>query len=217
LGFAAAAEVKPSPESMRWQAPDEVRAQFNGIAGMLESGGKAGVCAAVTSAVPGEGVTWVTAMLACAVADSGGRVLVIDAGGKPRMRDLFQTTEGEPLPPRPSLSEFALFSTEFPGLSIASPRPGTVLSPGMWVEAISSLRTLAPVVLIDCDSVGESPQIFHFSASIDGALFVVEAERERRDTIAGILGTVRQAGIRLFGVILNKRRLYVPSVIHKYL
>jgi Mrp family chromosome partitioning ATPase len=73
------------------------------------------------------------------------------------------------------------------------------------------------VILIDCDAVGKSPQIFHLSAAVDGALYVVEAERERRDTIAGMLGTIRQSGIRLFGVILNKRKLYMPSVIHKYL
>src|SRR5436309_640677 len=138
LGFAAAAAVKLGPQSKRWQAPDQVRAQFNRIAGILESAGKTGVCAAVTSAVSGEGVTWVTAMLASAIAEGGGKVLVFDAAGESRVRELFQTAESESLPLRPSLSELALYQTEFPGLWIVSPRAGAVLQPGKWIEAISS-------------------------------------------------------------------------------
>jgi len=65
------------------------------------------------------------------------------------------------------------------------------------------LRRLQKTVLIDCEPVGLSSQVLRLAPMIDGVLFVVEAGRERRATVARAVLEMRQAHLPLLGVIVN--------------
>jgi hypothetical protein len=155
-------------------------------------------------------------MLACAVAEGGRRVTIADTNTEPGTRKLLEVSDEGVAIPRPNLAEFSLHQTAAANLSIVCPLAPRTTPAETWVGAIQSLRSLSPTVLVDCGSLAKSPKLFHLSTALDGVLVVVEAERERRDTIAAALSTLRTAGIHVLGVILNKRQRHVPMLIQKH-
>jgi len=200
-----------------WQAPDDMRFQFRRVAAALSSIKGESFAVAVCSAASAAGVTWVTGMLACAVAESSRKVAVADTSVEPGLCGMFAVgEEGQPIL-RPSLTDFRLYPTDSANLSIFCPRDPRTTSSEAWVGAVTALRSLAPAVLVDCGALDNSAKVFHLSAALDGVVLVVEAERERRDKVAAALATLRTAGIHVLGVVLNKRRCHVPSLIQKHL
>jgi Mrp family chromosome partitioning ATPase len=45
----------------------------------------------------------------------------------------------------------------------------------------------------------------------NGIVLVVEAERARREVVKQSITKISRAGSTIFGVVLNKRRYYVPK------
>jgi Mrp family chromosome partitioning ATPase len=48
-------------------------------------------------------------------------------------------------------------------------------------------------------------------------LFVVEAERGRKEAVAAGIAKLEWAGLQVLGTVLNKRRKYVPSALYRAL
>ena len=107
------------------------------------------------------------------------------------------------------------YPTGFQQLSIAAPSGLRGLSPAQWSAAVPALRNLASAILVDCGAIGVSARVLHLAGTIDGVIFVVEAERERRDVISESLAAVKNAGIPILGVVLNKKKQYAPTFIHR--
>lgn len=212
---AGSAKASSILELSPWQVPDEVRAEFRRTAAVLSSIKNGTFNVAVCSAVPGEGVTWVSAMLGCALAERGRQVILADTSNESDLRRAFEAREAPGGLSRPGLNEFLICQTGSPNLSVVVPGEPRTMSSESWVGAIASLRSFAPAVLVDCGSLAQSPKLFHLSPTLDGVLLVVEAERERRDSVAASLKTMRAAGVHVLGVVLNKRRQHSPSLIRK--
>jgi Mrp family chromosome partitioning ATPase len=52
---------------------------------------------------------------------------------------------------------------------------------------------------------------------VDGVVLVIEAGKTRRHAAASAKDQVEKAGGRLLGVVINRRRYYIPEFIYKRL
>lgn len=84
-------------------------------------------------------------------------------------------------------------------------------------ELIAQLKALFDYVLIDSTPVSESQESLSFCSAVDGVVLVVEAERTRGPVIENAKAKVLERGGRILGVVLNKRRFYIPEWVYKYL
>jgi len=67
------------------------------------------------------------------------------------------------------------------------------------------------VIILDLPSISEGVDALKSSAIADGILYVIESEKVRREVMKHIKEKLNTAGAKLFGVVLNKRRLYIPK------
>lgn len=195
-----------------WRCGDEVRNHFRRLAPLVmappNETGVLGVC----SVGAGEGRSWIVAGLACALAERGGPVAVVDAlTTAPVLHDWFGAT-GEELAPSADAGAFAI------DISVAR-RPGPALVASAAEAAVQWLRGVATghSVLVEIDPLRDSSQAATIAPALDGVLLVVAAERERREAVAQAVDSLRRRGIVVRGVVLNRRRRVLPDVVYRWL
>ena len=69
-------------------------------------------------------------------------------------------------------------------------------------------------ILIDSPSATGCPDVLMLSSSVDGLLFIVEAEKYRWQVIEKAKQNILSQGGNILGVILNKRRYPIPDFIY---
>ena len=79
------------------------------------------------------------------------------------------------------------------------------------------LRQQFDFILIDSPPVTHSAVGLALVHKVDGVLLVVEAEKTRWSVARHVKNRLIIAQGNLLGVILNKRRYYIPSFIYKWL
>jgi cellulose biosynthesis protein BcsQ len=77
------------------------------------------------------------------------------------------------------------------------------------------LRKQFTLVIIDSPPVLISQQAAAFAAAADCVVLVVEAERTRAMDLERARATLEQLGARILGVVLNKRRHWVPRFLNR--
>jgi protein-tyrosine kinase len=172
------------------------------------------------AARPFEGTTTVTQALAVALyAQTQKKILVIEAG-RPRTATA----------PRPGLAETVLAKADVetalahkdPGVFTtfwASSEQGRVAAgallqdQGFW----RGLQATFEYILIDAPSLQASPDGIAFARISDQTVIVVEAETTRKQVIENLRDNLAAAGAKIAGVVLNKRRYYIPEKIYKHL
>ena len=55
------------------------------------------------------------------------------------------------------------------------------------------------------------------ASKVDGVILVVEAEKTRWQTVRKVKDSISRVGGNILGVVLNKRRYYIPQSIYKHL
>ena len=160
---------------------------------------------AVTSSLPGEGVTYLISHLAERLgAQAVGGVLVVD---------LSKLSSGSPLIPqiagpggeRRPLSEAAFRSQDWAG---------------SWQfrrDQIAKWRASFEYVLLDCPSTGAGSEATGFAQHVDGIILVVEANRTKSQQVKLTEHQLQMAGGNILGYVLNKRRYLVPEWIYRRL
>lgn len=206
-----------------WNVAEEVRVQFRGICTFLRAPGRESLTIGVTSTVTGEGVSWVASLLACALAEDGQTVHLVDAARSAPAQ----------------LDRFGLAGKS--GLAVGSDGPVTLMAaPSGWRRlSVLSIRTPsdtsserltaglaailckfrvgAAVTVVDCEAARTSSQALGLRDVLDGVLYVVQMERERREVIAKAQAGLQQGGVPILGVVLNQRRRYIPEAIYRAL
>lgn len=81
----------------------------------------------------------------------------------------------------------------------------------MWAK----LRETFDLILIDSSS--DNAEAMDYCRNVDGVILVVEAGKTRRYTAENIKKKITASGALLLGVVLNKRRYYIPDFIYKRL
>lgn len=169
-------------------------------------------CLVITSAVPGEGKTMTATNLAVALAQTGRRVLIIDADlRRPRVA----TTLG--LDPAVGLTtalvgktdiEDAIQVHEKSGLHVLAsgakpPNPTEILQSKVTQDLIRRLRASYDMVIIDAPPLLPVADASVLSTLADGTIVVIRHARTTRDQTEEAVNRVKQVGGRVYGVVVN--------------
>jgi capsular exopolysaccharide synthesis family protein len=166
---------------------------------------------AVTSAVPAEGRSATACSLALLFAESGLRVLIVDAELRhPRLASFLgrenaaglstvltgATTLDEVLQPW-GTGLWLLSSGQTP------PNPSELLSSGRMTDLVEELRGRFDTVIFDCPPLLPVTDAAVIAARSDGALFVARCRRTKTGQVTGAVRTLHGVNARIVGCVLN--------------
>jgi Mrp family chromosome partitioning ATPase len=206
-----------------WNVSEGIREHFRRVRSTLNlSNHQGSFCVAVCSTCRGEGVSWVTAMLSCAIAEESDPIFLIDYNRSHSSQNKIFGVDRDPGDVVTQLGPVHLISRRTPRFDICILTPEAGSSNGQEFafslrDALPNLRQKSKVILIDCEPMRDSSHLLDLAPAIDGVIFVVEAERERREVIGRNLESIRRAGLRVFGIVLNKRKRYIPGWLYRVL
>jgi Mrp family chromosome partitioning ATPase len=197
------ADVVPAP----WNVAEDIRLQARYLRNAVKRIAGQFVSVGVTSLGPGEGVSWVAAKLACAFAEEAEQTVLIDLNRRhPTQVESFACDQ------RGGLEHV------IPGLRCCMSTMSNLLVavPGseVWYAAA---RLKERNVVIDFDCMNNSAEINANRYQLDGAVLVVESQKQRREAIANALERLQLSGIPVLGVVVNRKRQYVPQAIYNLL
>lgn len=177
---------------------------------------------AFTSAMPGEGVSYVVNLIAKELAaQTQKRVLCVDS------RILQQLDLADP-----KLITRHCEETEIENLLTLSMKSSGVMRAvgggagrvGEWerapeyrAECLKALRWNFDYILIDCPSPAASSDATTLAPLIDGVSIVVKAAQTRREQIRRVRQIIESAGGNLLGFVLNQRRYPIPGWLYRRL
>jgi capsular exopolysaccharide synthesis family protein len=168
----------------------------------------------ITSAAAGEGKSNTTANLAIALAESGRRVIVVDADlrrpgqhtlfGLDRRDGLSTMLLGEP-------SQLPLQETQTPGVRVltSGPTPANpleTLASRRFDQVLALARAQADFVLVDTPPAGALADAAVLASRLDGMLLVVSAGRTKRDLARRAREQLDRVNANLLGVVLTDVR-----------
>lgn len=173
----------------------------------------------LTAASHGEGTTTIARELSAAATRwDWCKVALVDASRPAVARGplttafgLLDVAEDAPdLPFRPSSCDGAmLMEAALTGAHTSIPSVDTVRT------LFDRLRKQFTLVIVDSPPILLSQQISAFSAAADCVVLVVEAERTRAMDLERARATLEQLGARILGIVLNKRRQWVPKFLSR--
>ncbi len=174
----------------------------------------------ITSCSRREGVTTVAAEWAAVAAGMDeGEVLLVDANmAHPAVHELFDVDFS------PGLSELLLNPSAWPAwvqpsgyenlVLLTAGEPNSRLPKTFDTAGISSVLGAVEreynLVVFDLPPAGEQSAALRLAGLLDAVVLVVEAERVRYDIARRVKQLLERAGASVCGVVLNKRRDYVP-------
>lgn len=101
-------------------------------------------------------------------------------------------------------------------ISSTTPIPSFVESQE-FNAAIQSLRERFDYILIDSPPSSLSPEGLSLCNKVDGVILVVEAEKTRWEVAENLKKRVQNQDGNILGVVLNKKKNYIPKFIYKRL
>jgi capsular exopolysaccharide synthesis family protein len=189
----------------------------------------------VTSAVPGEGKSLVSANLAVVCAQAGLRTILVsadlrrgalphllaDGGSSPGLTGVVTDgTGGDPgagsngAGPERSAAA-AVVRTTVPKLAFlppgpVPPNPAELLGSRRTAELLDELRGAADVVVIDTPPLLAVTDAAVLAARADGVMVVTALGETRRDSLERAVRILRHTGVRILGTVVNKTRTVAP-------
>lgn len=181
----------------------------------------------LVSALAGEGVSTVTLGLAAAMAEGSRQgVLVMDLNSTTptlagRLGLLPRCGLGELLAKAATRSE-AVLESQLPHLFLLGQgrvradfsRPDSI---ALFEELLKGMRADFDSIVLDGGSLETCPDSLLVAGRTDGVILVVQAERTGPETIREASIRLRMAGANVLGVVLNRRREYLPRFISRTL
>ena len=175
----------------------------------------------VTSTIPGEGKTWVTSNLAIAFAQTGKRVIVVDADmRKCGLHRIFRT------PQYPGLSNFLsgvngnnqqmhnlpyfITETEIPNLHImpagnVPPNPSELLITPQMITLLETLKQNYDLVIIDGTPSKLVTDAVILSRIVDSTIIVVGHNYPKKDDFEKLVKDIKNVGGNIAGIVYNKK------------
>lgn len=179
------------------------------------------------SALSGEGVSSVALGLAgeMAAGASQGILLVEAHDGAPSLGDALHVS------PRFGLADVLRKEVQRHDAIVASPVPqlyfldrghaAADFSQPRWVtlfeEVVNDLRSVFDYVIVDGGSLEISPDSLLLARCVEGVVLVVDARDTPQSKAREATFMLRRAGANVLGVVLNRRRQYVPGFLAKRL
>lgn len=167
----------------------------------------------VTSSVPGEGKSSISANLAVAIAATGRRTVLIDADlRRPVLTDLFHLPSGagltDVLSGAADLDDVLMPYTDAPALELLAagrvpPNPSELLGSKAMKNLLAELSRDA-VVLIDAPPLLPVTDAAILAKAADGALITIKAGHTTVDELEKSTSNLTKVGAHILGTILNQ-------------
>ncbi len=90
-----------------------------------------------------------------------------------------------------------------------------ILKTNRFHEFMSYAKKRFKYIIFDASPVSEGFDGIVFGAALDGCLLVIHTDRTPVSVVASVQQSLAQAKIHLLGVVLNRKKRYVPSFILK--
>jgi polysaccharide biosynthesis transport protein len=183
---------------------------------LLSTAGRAPRTLLITSSVPAEGKTTTAVNTAISLAQTGAKVLIIDADmRRPRLHSIFNLSN--------AIGLSALLSREVTedeisaaiqrddelGLFILTagpvpPNPAELIGSEQMSRLISTVSSTFTHVVVDSPPVAAFTDGVLIAAMVDGVLLVVHSGKSSRKVVARARKLLEDVGARIIGVVLNK-------------
>lgn len=170
-------------------------------------------CLLVASPGKGEGRSSTVANLAVACANSGLKTLAVSADPRrPTLHAFFEVPDAPGLPEvlrgHAPLSA-AIFMTAIPNLFVLPSRPdpatgSDLLASQRLQEVLAEATAHADIVLVDVTAIADGADTSILARLVGHCLLVLEADHTERTASARAATTIRQAGARIVGTVLNR-------------
>lgn len=170
----------------------------------------------VTSSSPGEGKSTSSANTAVVMAQTGRRVILVDADlRKPSQHKVFDTSNNHGLTTALLDSSTPVTAhlqhTRTPGLRLMAsgplpPNPAELLNSQRMRDVLSELLEDADFVLVDTPPVLTVADAAILAPHVDGTILVAEVGQTKRDVLTESATRLRASGATLFGLVLNRSR-----------
>lgn len=183
----------------------------------------------VVGSTHGEGATTTSTLLASVVARANhSRVLLVDANLRtPSLAEVFHLTD-DPRGLTDLMSDSStpldelVQPTQFINLSVITsgrpvPSPSYLFDGDAIERVLQTLRERFDFVIIDGAPIRDYSDSYFLCSKVDGTAIVVEAEKTPMDTARNTKRQLERSGARVLGVILNKKRNYIPAFLERFL
>ncbi len=182
---------------------------------LLSTAGRAPKTLLVTSSLPGEGKTTTAVNTAVSLAQTGARVVIIDADmRRPRLRSIFGLSDGAGLSSILSseVSEADMLrlvvKEEDTGLNILTsgpipPNPAELIGSDQMRRLLEVLQREFTHVVIDSPPITSFTDGVLISTMVDGVLLVVHGGKSSRHVVKRSRQLLNDVGSKIFGVVLN--------------
>jgi len=182
----------------------------------------------VAATTHGEGATTTSAILASTLARSGhSRILLIDANLRtPALDGVFDgadSPEGlSDIVVSDGSAERVIYQTNFPNLfllPVGRPHssPSYLFDGEPISNLLNSLRERFDYIILDSAPLNAYSESFFLASKVDGVILVVESERTQKRTMRKIKKELEWGPINLLGVVLNKKKNYIPAMLERFL
>ena len=109
--------------------------------------------------------------------------------------------------------------TQVPNLSVVTggsfvSKPNQLLDAERLASSLFGMTTNYDYVLLDCPPVNYYPDTARIAPLCDGVILVVHAGKTRRKVVQRAETTLDHVNANVLGVILNKRKYYIPKFIY---
>jgi capsular exopolysaccharide synthesis family protein len=155
-----------------------------------------------------------------------GQVLLVDANlNHPSIGKAFQVEEtgglADVISGRIPL-EAVLQETEIRNLKIltvgnGSLSPFTLFNSQEFKNCLEEFRKRFQFIVFDSAPIIPYSDSLYLSSKVDMILLVIEAEKTRWEVVEEGIQKLENAGNKVFGVVLNKKRYHIPGFIYRWL
>jgi len=183
---------------------------------LLSTAGRPPRTLLITSSVPSEGKTTTAVNTAMSLAQTGAKVLIIDADmRRPRLHSIFSIKNNNGLSALLSreVSEGEISSAiqhdEESGLFILTagplpPNPAELLGSEQMLKLVAKVTPNFTHVIIDSPPIAAFTDGVLIATMVDGVLLVVHSGKSSRKVVARARKLLQDVGARIIGVVLNK-------------
>ena len=186
--------------------------QFMNVKGQLKT-------ILVTSTLPGEGKSWVSANLATTFAQAGKKVILIDGDmRKGRQYAIFNVA------PRPGLSNVLsgigiedknedldqyIQQTEAENLFVMSagnvpPNPSELLISPQMVSLLEQLKEIFDIIIIDGTPSQLVTDSLIITRLVDSTLIVTASKETKKEDLKRVIHNIQNVGGKIAGIVINK-------------
>ena len=195
---------------------------------LLSTAGRAPKSLLITSSLPSEGKTTTATNTAISLAQTGAKVLIIDADmRRPRLHSIFNISNDVGLS--------TLLSSELSDADISSaikqdektklymitsgpipPNPAELIGSEQMANLLASLQTRFTHVVVDSPPIASFTDGVLIASMVDGVILVVHAGQSSRQVVRRSRQLLNEIGAKIFGVVLNNVNLNTKDNYYYY-